>query len=77
MYPGDGLARFTAIANQILHNLNAPDIVALQEIQDNTGPTDNGVASADVTLQMIVDALNTAAPPGTHARRRQTVVSPE
>jgi predicted extracellular nuclease len=64
--PGDGAARFTTIADQILHNLNAPDVVALQEIQDNTGPTDNGVTSADVTLQMIVDALNAAAPPGTH-----------
>ena len=64
--PGDGAARFTTIADQILHNLNAPDVVALQEIQDNTGPTDNCVTSANITLQMIVDALNAAAPPGTH-----------
>jgi predicted extracellular nuclease len=64
--PGDGTARFTTIADQILHNLNAPDVVALQEVQDNNGPTDNGVISADATLQMIVDALNAAAPPGTH-----------
>src|SRR5262249_28266487 len=64
--PGDGAARFTTIANQILHNLNTPDIVALQEVQDNTGPTDNGVTSADQTLQMLVNALNSAAPAGVH-----------
>jgi predicted extracellular nuclease len=64
--PGDGAARFTTIANQILNNLNSPDIVALQEVQDNNGPTDNGVISAATTLQMLVDALNAAAPAGVH-----------
>jgi predicted extracellular nuclease len=64
--PGDGPARFTTIANQILHNLNSPDVVALQEVQDNNGPTDNGVTSAALTLQMVVDALNAAAPAGVH-----------
>jgi hypothetical protein len=64
--PGDGAARFATIADQILHNLNAPDVVALQEIQDNTGPTDNGVSSADATPQMLVDALNATAPVGLH-----------
>ena len=64
--PGDGAARFAIIANQILHNLNAPDVVAMQEVQDNNGPTDNGVTSADQTLQMLVDAINAAAPAGVH-----------
>jgi predicted extracellular nuclease len=64
--PGDGAARFATIAGQILHNLNAPDVVALQEVQDNNGPTDNGVTSADQTLQMVIDALNDAAPAGVH-----------
>src|SRR5215510_10517085 len=64
--PGDGAARFATIADQILHNLNAPDVVAMQEVQDNTGPTDNGVTSASQTLQMLVDALNAAAPAGVH-----------
>ena len=64
--PGDGAARFTTIASQILNTLNAPDVVSLQEVQDNNGPTDNGVTSADVTLQTLVDALNGAAPAGVH-----------
>src|SRR5262245_57955980 len=62
--PGDGAARFATIADEILHRLNAPDLVALQEVQDNNGPTDNGVTSADVTLGMLVNALNAAAPAG-------------
>jgi len=64
--PGDGAARFTTIANEILNNLHAPDIVALQEVQDNNGPTNDAVTSAAVTLQMLVDALNAAAPSGVH-----------
>lgn len=35
--PNDGAARFSTIAQEILTNLKAPDIVALQEIQDNDG----------------------------------------
>src|SRR5262249_2120084 len=64
--PGDGDARFATIASQILNNLKAPDVVTLQEVQDNNGPTDNGVTSADLTLQTLVNALNAAAPAGVH-----------
>jgi VCBS repeat-containing protein len=61
--PGDGAARFATFAQQILTNLNAPDIVALQEVQDNNGATNDSVTSASQTLQMLVDALNAAAGP--------------
>src|SRR5262245_4697229 len=64
--PGDGAARFATIADEILHRLNAPDVVALQEVQDNNGATDNGVTTADVTLGMLVDAINATAPAGVH-----------
>ncbi|MEM7594709.1 MAG: endonuclease/exonuclease/phosphatase family protein, partial [Cyanobacteria bacterium P01_A01_bin.83] len=53
--------RFDAIANQIIDNLNTPDIVALQEIQDNDGAADEGgdteVVAADETLQLLVDTI--------------------
>jgi hypothetical protein len=55
--------RFTAIANQIVNNLNAPDIIGLQEIQDNSGSVNNGVTAADVTLQTLVDAIAAAGGP--------------
>ena len=62
--PTDGAARFNTIAAEILNNLRAPDIVALQEVQDNDGAANSLTTSADVTLQMLVDALNAAAPAG-------------
>ncbi|MPZ38641.1 MAG: fused nuclease/metallophosphatase/5'-nucleotidase/calcium-binding protein [Rhizobiales bacterium] len=62
--PSDGAARFDTIAAEILNNLRAPDIVALQEVQDNDGAANSAETGADVTLQMLVDALNAAAPDG-------------
>ncbi|MBE9212794.1 choice-of-anchor I family protein [Plectonema cf. radiosum LEGE 06105] len=49
--------RFNAIANQIVNNLKAPDIIGLQEVQDNTGSADDGVTSASDTLQKLVDEI--------------------
>jgi predicted extracellular nuclease len=64
--PTDGATRFTTIAQQILNELNAPDIVALQEIQDNDGAGNSTITSADQTLGMLVNAINAAAPAGVH-----------
>ena len=58
--------QFDAVAVDIADNLNAPDIVALQEIQDNDGsvpPGDSDVSAADVTLQTLVDAILAAGGP--------------
>ena len=59
-----GNGRFDAIAAQIVNNLKAPDIIGLQEIQDNTGGeiVDN-IISADVTLQTLINAISTAGGP--------------
>ncbi|MBK8048158.1 MAG: lamin tail domain-containing protein [Anaerolineales bacterium] len=45
--PGDGPAKFDALANQIVNNLQSPDLIAIEELQDNTGPTNDGVVAAD------------------------------
>ena len=58
--PGDGAARFTALANAIATNLNMPDIISIEEMQDNNGATNDGTTDASVTWQMLVDALNAA-----------------
>jgi predicted extracellular nuclease/Ca2+-binding RTX toxin-like protein len=58
--PGDGAARFTALANAIATNLNSPDIISIEEMQDNNGATASGGADASTTWQMLVDALNLA-----------------
>ncbi|CTQ59849.1 5'-nucleotidase C-terminal domain-containing protein [Roseibium album] len=62
---GDGDAdlangRFTKIAEQIVNNLGTPDIIALQEIQDNSGSDDNGVTSASKTLQLLALEIDKA-----------------
>ncbi|MBD2113179.1 MULTISPECIES: endonuclease/exonuclease/phosphatase family protein [Cyanophyceae] len=55
--------QFAAIAQQIVSNLNAPDVIALQEVQDNSGSTNDGVTAANVTLQTLVDAIAAAGGP--------------
>jgi endonuclease/exonuclease/phosphatase family metal-dependent hydrolase len=55
--------RFERLAGQIVDNLHAPDIIALQEIQDNSGALDDATVDADITLEMLVDAIvNTSGP---------------
>lgn len=51
--------RFQLIAGVICTNMGTPDVIGLQEIQDNSGTTNDGVIAADVTLQMLVDAIVT------------------
>jgi predicted extracellular nuclease/2',3'-cyclic-nucleotide 2'-phosphodiesterase (5'-nucleotidase family) len=63
----DPTARFTTIADEILNKLKLPDIIALQEIQDNDGTAGgvgSTVAAADQTLQELLDALNAVVPAG-------------
>ena len=59
--PSDG-AQFDGIAGHIVNNLQTPDVVALQEIQDNNG-TATGELSSDITLQTLVDAIALAGGP--------------
>jgi hypothetical protein len=61
--PGDAPSKFATLAEQIAVNLNGPTIVALQEIQDNSGPTNDGVTAADITAQMLIDAIIAAGGP--------------
>lgn len=62
--PDDGDAdQILALADQIVNNLGAPDILALQEIQDNSGVTNDGTLDATETLQALVDAIAAAGGP--------------
>ncbi len=58
-----GNGQFDRLAQQIVANLKNPDILALQEIQDNNGTNTGGDFSADVTLQTLVDAIVAAGGP--------------
>lgn len=61
--PGDGAAKFAGLAGQIVNNLNRPDIIALQEVQDNSGATNNGVVDASLTYQTLINAIAAAGGP--------------
>ncbi|MEU3843978.1 endonuclease/exonuclease/phosphatase family protein [Streptomyces sp. NPDC028635] len=59
--PSDGT--FTAHASAIVNNLKSPDIVSLEEIQDNNGAKDDGTTAADVTVNKLIDAIVAAGGP--------------
>ncbi|MEU1182712.1 endonuclease/exonuclease/phosphatase family protein [Streptomyces sp. NPDC005820] len=54
---------FAAHAAAIVNNLQSPDIVSLEEIQDNTGAKDDGTTAADVTVTKLIDAIVAAGGP--------------
>ncbi|MGB3167105.1 MAG: lamin tail domain-containing protein, partial [Alteraurantiacibacter sp.] len=49
--------RFEAVAYDIAVNLALPDIVVLQEVQDDSGSTNDGTVSAQLTLEALADAI--------------------
>jgi predicted extracellular nuclease len=51
------------LGTQIVHNLRSPDILALQEIQDNNGETDDGTTDASQTLRGLTQAIELAGGP--------------
>jgi uncharacterized protein len=61
--PGDPQAKFDRLAAGLVTNLAAPDIVSLEEIQDNSGATDDGTVAANVTLDKLVAAIQAAGGP--------------
>ncbi len=61
--PSDSDSKYQALAEGVVTNLAKPDIIALEEIQDNSGATDNGVVAADDTLTKLTDAISAAGGP--------------
>ena len=55
--------QFAALADQIVHRLRAPDVLALQEVQDNSGAANDGTTSADQTAQTLIAAIAAAGGP--------------
>lgn len=45
------------IAESFIHDLNAPDIIGLIEVQDNNGPIDDGTTDATQSAQRLIDAI--------------------
>ncbi|MEU6095665.1 endonuclease/exonuclease/phosphatase family protein [Streptomyces sp. NPDC047079] len=54
---------FAAHASAIVNNLESPDIVSLEEIQDNNGAKDDGTVDASQTVTKLIDAIVAAGGP--------------
>lgn len=56
-------AQRNRLGSQIVANLRSPDILALQEIQDNSGEIDDGTTDASGTLRALAEAVRAAGGP--------------
>ncbi|MFC9326014.1 lamin tail domain-containing protein [Kitasatospora sp. NPDC057015] len=61
--PGNPDAKFAQLAQAVVTNLRSPDVIALEEIQDNNGATSNGTVDASVTVAKFIDAIKAAGGP--------------
>jgi predicted extracellular nuclease len=61
--PTDPPEKFARLADILVHNLESPDIVSGEEVQDNTGPSNDGTVDANVTLDTLVAAIQAAGGP--------------
>ncbi len=66
--PSDPASKFQALAHGIVTNLASPDIIAVEEVQDNDGATDDGVVTASQTISMLTAAITAAGGPAYDSR---------
>jgi hypothetical protein len=66
--PGDGTA-FARHAGLIVDQLRSPDLLVIEEIQDNDGATDSAVTDASVTWELLIDAIAAAGGPAYQYRQ--------
>jgi hypothetical protein len=66
--PSDGAA-FARHADLIVNHLRSPDLIAIEEIQDNDGATDSGTTDASVTWSMLIAAIQGAGGPAYEFRQ--------
>jgi uncharacterized protein len=61
--PTDPPTKFSTLASLIVNNLKSPDIVTLEEIQDNNGATNDAVVDATTTFNTLISAIQSAGGP--------------
>jgi hypothetical protein len=59
--PGDG--SFARHADLIVNHLRSPDVLAIEEIQDNDGPTNTADTDASMTWNLLIAAIQAAGGP--------------
>jgi predicted extracellular nuclease len=66
--PADDPAKFAGLASHIVNHLHAPDVIAVQEIQDNSGAIDDGTVDASLTYSTLIASIAASGGP-TYAYR--------
>jgi predicted extracellular nuclease len=61
--PGDPATKFQQLAAIVVTNLRSPDVITLEEVQDNNGPTNDSTTDANLTLDTFVAAIQAAGGP--------------
>ncbi|MBC2877223.1 MULTISPECIES: endonuclease/exonuclease/phosphatase family protein [Streptomyces] len=61
--PQNPQEKFDRLASALVTNLASPDIVALEEVQDDSGVKNDGTVDASVTLRKLTDAVAKAGGP--------------
>jgi predicted extracellular nuclease len=69
LHPGAAPERLAALADLIVRNMAAPDLVALEEVQDSTGPRDDGTVAAAETYARLTAAIRAAGGPAYAVRQ--------
>ena len=59
----DPQAKFDQLAAIVVDNLRAPDLIGIEEVQDDSGFTDNGVVDASQTWSRLIAAIQGAGGP--------------
>lgn len=55
--PADPQSKFDRLAREIVFNLEAPDLIAVEEVQDDSGTVNNGIVSAGQTYARLIQAI--------------------
>lgn len=66
--PADPDTKYQRLAGQIVTNLKSPDILALEEIQDNSGAANDGTTDSSATSNKLIAAIAAAGGPTYQAR---------
>jgi uncharacterized protein len=66
--PSDPQVKFERLAGQVVHNLQSPDILALEEFQDNSGAVQDLTVDSSQTSDKLIAAITAAGGPAYSAR---------
>ena len=70
--PADPPEKFARLADILVRNLRSPDLVAVEEVQDDNGPAPGGGAGAAATFAALTAAIAAARRPGRTPSARST-----